>query len=56
MAKGFFISIDSAELKEAVLIIASHAKGGVTEWLEMSSDEFIEWLDALKRIHRDGGK
>jgi len=41
-------------LKKAVLVMASHSKGGVSEWLEMETDEFISWLDALKDLQRDG--
>jgi len=38
------------------LIIASHAKGGITEWLEMDSDEFVLWIDELKELTKNGGK
>ena len=43
-------------MRKAVLIIASHSKGGVSEWLEMDSNEFILWLDALRDLQKDGGK
>jgi hypothetical protein len=36
-----------------VLIAASHAKGGVTEWLEMSADEFVLWLEDLKELNKN---
>lgn len=32
--------------------MAAHAKGGVSEWLEMECDEFVLWLDAVKEINR----
>jgi hypothetical protein len=35
-----------------VLIAASYAKGGVSEWLEMSMDEFVLWMDALKELNK----
>ena len=54
MAKGFFSTADHLELREAVLIMASHAKGGICEWLEMDSNEFMEWLEALKDLQKDG--
>ena len=56
MVEGFFISFNGAEIRRAILIIASHAKGGITEWLNMDSDEFVLWLDALKDLQRDGRK
>lgn len=56
MAKGFFISIEPMDLREAVLIIASHSKGGISEWLEMNTSEFMLWLEALKDLRKDGGK
>jgi hypothetical protein len=31
--------------------MASHAKGGVSEWLEMSADEFVLWLEDLKELN-----
>lgn len=31
--------------------MASHTKGGVSEWLEMEMDEFLEWIDALKDLN-----
>jgi hypothetical protein len=39
-------------LRKAVLVAASHAKGGVTEWLEMSADEFMLWLNDLKELNK----
>ncbi len=50
MAKGFFIA-EPSELRKAVLIAASYAKGGISEWCEMDSNEFVEWLDAMKEIN-----
>jgi hypothetical protein len=35
-----------------VLIAASHAKGGVSEWLEMSADEFVLWVEVLKELNK----
>jgi hypothetical protein len=35
-----------------VLIAASHAKGGITEWLEMSADEFVQWIEALRELNK----
>jgi hypothetical protein len=34
-----------------VLIAASHAKGGISEWLEMESDDFSLWIEALREVH-----
>lgn len=56
MVAEFFSSADPAELRRAVLILAAHAKGGVSEWLEMETDEFVLWLDMLKELNRDGRK
>lgn len=56
MVERFFSATDQLELRKAVLIMASHAKGGIGEWLEMGSNEFMEWLEALKDLQRDGGK
>ena len=56
MAKGFFSAADQLELRKAVLIMASHAKGGISEWMEMGGNEFMEWLEALKDLQRDGGR
>jgi hypothetical protein len=36
-----------------VLIAASHAKGGVSEWLEMSADEFLLWVESLKELNKN---
>ena len=51
MAEGFFISDESGELRKAVLIMASHAKGGIHEWLEMDCDEFLLWLNTMKKLN-----
>ena len=56
MVKGFFISFNGAEIRRAILIIASHAKGGSSEWLEMETDEFVLWIDELKELIKNGGK
>ena len=56
MVEGFFISFNGSEIRRAILIIASYSKGGISEWLEMNSDEFVLWLDALKDLQRDGRK
>ncbi len=56
MVEGFFISFNGTEIRRAVLIIASHAKGGITEWLDMDSDEFVLWIDELKELTKNGGK
>ncbi|MBR1734565.1 MAG: hypothetical protein IJ730_03840 [Alphaproteobacteria bacterium] len=52
MAEGFFVSFDSSEIRRAVLVMASHSKGGISEWLEMETDEFACWLEALKELNR----
>jgi hypothetical protein len=31
--------------------MASHSKGGVSEWLEMSADEFVLWMNDLRELH-----
>lgn len=36
-----------------MLIMASHTKGGVSEWLEMATDEFVLWLEELKILTRE---
>jgi hypothetical protein len=33
--------------------MASHAKGGVSEWLEMSADEFLLWVESLKELNKN---
>ncbi len=55
MAEGFFIA-EPSELRKAVLIAASYAKGGISEWYEMNCDEFVLWLDALKELNKNGRK
>ncbi len=32
--------------------MAFHAKGGISEWLEMESEDFVEWMEALKELNR----
>jgi hypothetical protein len=32
--------------------MASHAKGGITEWLEMETREFLLWIEALKELNK----
>ena len=32
--------------------MASYSKGGISEWLEMETDEFVLWLEALKELNR----
>lgn len=54
LVEGFFIG--SAELRKAVLIMASQAKGGISEWLGLEVNEFLLWVNALKELNRDGGK
>ena len=36
--------------------MASYAKGGISEWLEMQSDEFILWMNKLKELNKRGRK
>jgi hypothetical protein len=31
--------------------MASHAKGGISEWLEMETDEFVCWLNDLRKLN-----
>jgi hypothetical protein len=31
--------------------MASHAKGGVSEWLEMNADDFMLWMEDLRELH-----
>jgi hypothetical protein len=31
--------------------MASHAKGGISEWLEMSADEFVLWMEDLRELN-----
>jgi hypothetical protein len=31
--------------------MASHAKGGVREWLEMETDDFLLWVNDLRELH-----
>jgi hypothetical protein len=35
-----------------VLIAASHAKGGISEWLEMESNDFLLWIEALRELNK----
>lgn len=56
MIEGFFIVDDPMEIRKAVLAIASYSQGGISEWVDMCSGEFILWLDALRDMQRDGGK
>jgi hypothetical protein len=51
LAEGFFISSKPEELRKAVLIMASNAKGGIHEWLEMECDEFLLWLNSMKELN-----
>ena len=32
--------------------MASQVKGGISEWLEMQTDEFILWMNDLKELNR----
>ena len=52
LAEGFFVSFDGAELRCAVLVMASYSKGGIAEWLEMEADEFALWIKELKTLTR----
>lgn len=36
--------------------MASQTKGGISEWLEMETDEFILWINALKELNKYVGK
>ena len=38
----------------AVLIMAFHTKGGVSEWLETDADEFSSWLKELRELTKHG--
>jgi hypothetical protein len=31
--------------------MASHAKGGVSEWVNMDIDDFLLWLEALRELN-----
>ena len=52
LAEGFFVSFDGAELRRAVLVMASYSKGGISEWIEMETDEFALWLKELQVLTR----
>jgi hypothetical protein len=32
--------------------MASHSKGGVSEWIEMEIDEFLLWIEALRELNK----
>jgi hypothetical protein len=32
--------------------MASHAKGGITEWVEMESNDFSLWFEALRELNK----
>jgi hypothetical protein len=34
-----------------VLIAASYAKGGISEWLEMETGNFVLWMEDLRELH-----
>lgn len=36
--------------------MASQSKGGISEWLEMQTDEFILWMNDLKELNKRVGK
>ena len=36
--------------------MASQVKGGISEWLEMRTDEFILWMNDLKELNKHVGK
>ena len=52
MVERFFISFNGEELRQAVLVCAFYSKGGISEWLEMASDEFVLWLQEIKKLNR----
>lgn len=52
MAEGFFVTFNIAELRRTVLVIASYSKGGISEWLEMETDEFALWAKELQALTR----
>jgi hypothetical protein len=31
--------------------MASYAKGGISEWLEMSANDFVLWMEDLRELH-----
>jgi hypothetical protein len=33
--------------------MASHAKGGISEWLEMESNDFLLWIEALRELNKN---
>lgn len=35
----------------SVLSLAAFAKGGISEWLEMDIEEFIEWLNSARTLN-----
>jgi hypothetical protein len=32
--------------------MASHAKGGVSEWANMDIDDFLSWFEALRELNK----
>jgi hypothetical protein len=32
--------------------MASYAKGGISEWLEMESNDFSPWIEALRELNK----
>ncbi len=52
MVERFFINFNGEELRQAILVCAFYSKGGISEWLEMESDEFVLWLREIKKLNR----
>ncbi len=32
--------------------MASYAKGGISEWLDMDCVDFVDWMDDLKELNK----
>lgn len=43
-------------MRKAVLSAAHYSKGGINEWLDVDSDEFLLWLDDLKDLLKESGR
>lgn len=56
MVAEFFITFDSKEIRRTVLCAAYYAKGGITEWLEMPTDDFWLWMKELQEVTKNVNK
>ena len=50
---GFFTTTRCEDLMTAVLSMAHFAKGGISEWLEMPIDEFMQWLTTAQKMMKE---